>query len=389
MAAFEIPLASTPWPFKANWRERVESQYEFKTTIKVSQNGKEQRRALRSEPRIEQTVLTSGLEQHEFQVLQRFVFENMTRPVAMPDFPSVVIAEVTSETTLAVAGLTWARPGNAVMLMKDDTIQVRHVSAYEDDVVTLTTATGLTGKVRFYPALYGYLPATLKGRLLTASVLETSTTLEAAPGLQNPVYSGEPGVMFDGREVLLRKMNWEDRAVDLSGFTRIRDSGRGRINRYNPIPFNTRLYRQSFLFETRADREDFIAFFCRMKGRRGEFFAPTWAHDLTFKSVAGTTLRCDPTGMKSRNRVERAVMVELYDGRRAFAKVNAVAETGGDLVLTLAGAFPWPIASSAVRRLCWLPLCRFGSDTLSIDHNSSVVSTADVTIQTLEYLPAS
>lgn len=389
MAAFEVPLNALVWPFKANWRERVETDYEFKSTIAVSDDGKEQRRALRSEPRRAMDVMTSGLEIREFRYLQQFVFSNITKPIAFPDFSNVVIAEITSEVTLdAGETLRWAAPGNAVILSDGDRVELKHILAVNGAQVQISSATGMSGKVRFYPAVYGHFDSPLKGRLLTSGAMEVSIGVSGLPGLQNPVYTGGAPVMFDGREVLLRKMDWADRAVDMSGFTKILDNGYSRVSRYNPIRFNTRLYRQTFLLETREDRDDLIAFFCRMKGRRGEFFAPTWTDDLTLKSAVGTTLRCEPTGQTDfSNRVDRAVMVERYDGTRAFAKVTAVALAGGDLVLTLNQAFPWAIAPAEVRRLCWLPLCRFGSDLLSLSHVSSVTATADMTIQTLEYLP--
>lgn len=391
MAANEVSTASLLWPFRANWREAVNTSFAFQTTIFKSTSGKEQRRALRIEPRAEIDFLTSALDAAAQHQLDRFIGENQNREMVMPDYSRVRRAEVTSNTTIdLVGGARWAVPGGLVVIRSETTTELRRIAALlENDVLVTTTPFAAVGPVQVYPGLYGLLEASLAATMVTAAVKEVRVDFAALPGLQIPVYRGEVGEVFDGREVFLEKADWKARSHD---FTRERtqlDYEVGRVRTFTPVAFGTRTYAAKFVTSSRGDLERIVGFFFRKFGRLKEFFAPTWADDLTVVAEAGPslTVRANGSTTLDDNTVDRALMILRDDGSRSYHRVTGLALAGDNQALTVTPNIP--VATSGIVLVCWMPLCRFATDQLSISHRTAEVATFDFSIQTLQYRAAS
>lgn len=390
MAASEVPANAPIWPTRANWREKVELTLEYATTIFASQNGKEQRRARRSQPRVTQSAKVSAMDAAQSQKVMRFVLENFISKIAFPDYAREYAAAVTAPQLLSpTEPARWVGDGAPVILRQGDTVEMRFVTQKDGQGrLILSAPTALTGRVLVYPVLYGVLEDELAAALLTNAVAEFDLEVFGLPGFQAPPFSGSPSAVFDGREVFTFKADWTDRSATLSQIVKTLDTGKGRVSRFAPIKFATRIYRSNFLCGTRDEIDELAAFFVRCKGRQKEFFVSTDLRDLTPLAVAGPTLTCEPTGQTglARNRVDRAVAIRRKTGETSYHKVTNLTEAGSQMNLTLSPAAG--VAPDGIDAVSWLPLARFASDRLVIPFETTHAARIDLTIQTLEYLPA-
>lgn len=390
MAGYEIPLNAPVWPFRCNWRQPVDLEYEFLTTVFSSRSGKEQRRARRNEPRVLASSLVSGLSATEQQAVVRFCFEHQVDAVAFPDFARQDMAQVTNNQTLTADHTArWLTAGAAVILRSGDNVQIRHVSGVNNAVIGLATPTTYVGRVTIYPVFYGFFSDDLLARVLASGIVEFDLEIEPTPGLNAPAYRGAAGEMFDGREICPFVLDWRERKMNLRRETKVVDFEVGRISRFNPIKFGTRAYQGRVVCGERSEIDTVAAFFLRCSGRLKEFFLPTGVEDLTVKGVNGAVLTCVATGQTSlsKNRVDRAMTILRKDGTRTYHKVTDYALVGGEAQVTLDPA-PAGLAPNAVSVVSWMPLCRFNSDRLVIPHLTTEAARIEVNIQTLEYLPA-
>lgn len=391
MSAAEVTLGTVLWPFKANWREPVNTSYEYKTTIFASTSGKEQRRAIRIQPRFSLDFLSSAMDPNTQQQLDRFVFENQNAAMLVPDFARVRRAEVTSGNLVFDGSAPWAVSGAPILLVSDTGREVRRVTAIIAGAAVLSTPATLTGVIRVYPLSLGRLATTLQANQVTAGVKELRVNFDGLPGFQIPVYPGVAGESFDGREVFMFGADWKSRSHTFEADRTDVDYGKGRIASFTPIKFRTRVYKQSFLLKSREELEALSGFFFRRLGRLKEFFAPTDADDLTLIRVEGAKIVFQATGQVAlaTNTVDRAIAIFFEDGTHAFHSVTALEQVAGELLLTVDPAPSLAVAPATVVKVSWMPLCRFAGDQLNITHRTAEVSTVDLNIQTLEYRAAS
>lgn len=391
MSAYEIPLNAPVWPFRANWRETVTLSYEFLTTVFSSENGTEQRRSMRQEPRVNQQATISALEENERQRLMTFVFENQAERIIFPDYGRETAGTVGGAgLSLALdADVPWITVGSVVMIRQGEAVQARYVSGVAGRAVGLAEATSYAGPVRVYPAFYAYMTDEIAADVLSTTVSELELEIDALPGFASPTFRGAPVTQFDGREVLTTPMDWADRTARISRQFDEIDFGVGRVARFSPVRFGTRIYRGTYPRLSRSEIDTLAAFFLRHRGRLKEFFLQTGTADLTPVAVSGLTLTCALTGQAglSKNTVDRAIAITRRDGSVSYHRITALAPVSGNLQLTLADT-TGGLALGDILRVSWLPLCRFAVDRLTIPYLTTEGARIELSVQTLPYVAA-
>ena len=132
-------------------------------------------------------------------------------------------------------------------------------------------------------------------------------------------------------------------------------------------------------------------FFDRMKGQRGEFYMPTWKHDLvplTALTSAGTTVTVennleeaydDNTGWK-------ALAILKTDGSWIFRTVTDVLDAGDNATLTVSAAWGADVAVAEIEMISWMPVWRFATDILTMSWPRDSVANITMAFQIIENL---
>jgi hypothetical protein len=393
-------LSTNLWPFAPNWRDSYRTTYEFKTDIFTSRSGKEQRRAQRTTPRrgIQFTVTRA---QSELRSLDRFLFKMQDRDIVMPDKTRSVRTTAILATGAAVvtcdAVPDWLAVGASVALVAPDATAAKFtVAAVTDDHVTLSSASAANWPVgtRVYPTLTGTLESEIKDSRYSDEVAEIDIEFRENPGTGTPDTVGSPSEVHNGREILPFEPNWKSAlGGSFMHTTDVVDFGRGRIRTFRPIDFGTRLQQVQVQFGTPDERRDIVQFFLRMKGQRGEFYAPSNSNDLVLAepvTSGGTSLKFAGTEVYDAfhdDTVNRSIMFRCRNGYDYPRLVTAVTtNVDGDSLLELAIPLPLDLDDTTVARISWLPVHRLATDVLNVESVTDGVGQTQLSTRTLEAL---
>lgn len=390
----------TLWPFAPNIRQApyVLSR-EYRTEILVSRAGREQARALRQTPRKRVEYITS----QTGDCLRAFNNSMVTAQrtlLSIPDRVRYVTLSTglpSGNTSVVVDPLpAWVAEGESLILMGGGMQAFRTVASIIGTTVTFDESELVTypAGTRLHPSLQGYLAATIPAPMISPrGVIEVAVSFEVDPGLELPEDVGTAETTFDGREVFLRRPNkWVP--IDLGrvqeGIGRV-DYGFGRIQRFFPIEFSTVMWEASY---TGCDFENADAlrqFFDRMKGRRGEFYMPTWGFDLNPTAgvnSAGTLLTVAGEGLEAAyadSTTYQAIGLRKTDGTWILRTVTDISDLSGDgAAVNVSPAWDETISLSNIDRISWLPLWRFASDILTMTWPRDTVAEIRLPMQMLE-----
>lgn len=394
------------WPFLPNWASPVRQSWEYRTEILSSRTGREQRIAQREIPR-KRVEFISHVRGDGRRELNRLLDKYQNVEFTIPDLPRRVF---TTESMVAGASEVsidafpdWLVPGSLVVLVYGKRSQMRYVEDVDeidglivfDDVSVESWPAG----TRICFALAGYLDDAITTRRLTDEVVEISCRLSTTPGREVPFDPGLPSDVYQNREVFLARPDWSDPvALTYERETEVIDYGKGIARRFTPAPMGVRVARATYLNRDYETADKIFRLFVRMRGQRGEFYLPTWENDLILKTMApsGSSLMRiggkDIADAYANNRVFKDLMVVLKDGTKIFRTVVSIytAEESGsvDTFMQMHTGWPYNIHPDDVHLICWMPVARFASDTLSIDWLTDTKSQFQITTRTLENLPA-
>ncbi len=291
-----------------NWRQPVQVTVAFRTDIVTSRSGREQRRALRSTPR---------------------------RTVAY---------------TTTVGG-------------DDRRRLVNLLAAQQPDLLTLADPT------RPGVLLTGRLTASVTASHPVSRAAEADISFAVEPGSEQSNAGEAQLYVHAGREVFARRPNWAN-AVDAAFEWPVDqvDFAQGRIATFRPITQGWVTQQATFLGMTPETVAEIEQFFQRMKGRRGEFYMPTWTDDITLAAVAPVDSRAllaaGGTAIESR---EQAIAVRMHDGRWLFRSVTAKTHSGADTLISISQPWLFDLRPEDVAMICWMPLFRFASDEVTFE----------------------
>lgn len=394
------------WPFAVNWSEGFHVTYEFWTEIIESRSGREQRICSRAVPR----------KTFEFQSLVKFATRRrfdgfvaawQNKPVVIPDVTRYVVtteAVGAGELSIDMSEITsWIDADLFLVLEKPiytgdsrverELIQVESVAGSTVNLLAPVVGDFPLGS-KVYQGILGRFDDSLKSTDHTDLVAEVSVTFRAEPGQQPDEDNGVAGEVFNGREIFPFSPNWGDGvSTDYEFPVDELDYNRGLISYKDPIDFLSRTRRASFIVMSKEEAEAIRAFFCRMLGRQDEFYLPSGSDDIPLKEAAAAgavtfkTAGTDFSEDYGDDTVYRALAVEKTDGTTFYVQVLTVTDDGTDTIFTLATALPaGGISPETVRRISWMPVCRFGADSLTIEWITDSVATVMMAVKTLEDL---
>lgn len=451
-----------------NWAGGVRETYEFKTTLFTSRAGREQRTAERLLPR--RSVEFSGwVRGDRMRALQGLMHDRGASSIMIPDparygvrlsvgaaagATSIVLERVPlwldRAQTISIASEDDAEFVGALALIPvstgaftiafDDAFDVfyggggpSHPGAFNeafdeafdvfvgasqipDENVTLELAAPLTrswaaGSV-VRPVADGMLQQQFATTFPTNNVMRFNAALAVLPPSFLPTLINTPGPTFNGRPVLDVSPNWATApTVQFASPFETVDYGRGVTNDFLPVDFYTRLTQFNYSGRSREDVGRVLRLFWQMRGRQGEFWCPTWIEDMVpLGPLAADSigLLVGPDAQRYRTSlVNRAVMIQLHDGRRIYRNVVGmqalsaggqgayqgafdssydVARAGGATRLI----FDQPLGISAARSdialISWLNRSRFAVDSMTVDWRTDDVGQLVAQIMSLEVL---
>lgn len=398
-----IPGSATKlWPFPVDWSTSYRVTIAFKTDMNVSRSGKEQRRALRSTPR--KTVEFSCLATKEkFRSFRRLMASWQNKSMVMPEMTRWVTIDSPAGggPTIQVDALAdFLAEDSKVVLINGSAMEVRTVESAAGHTVTFTTggATWPAG-TRVYPGLEGRVGTSLTSSNLSDSVAKFPVDFDVEPCSEPLRTAGGALAVLAGQEVLTLQPNWISNVqVRYTHEVEQVDYGRGRVTTFSPVAFGTEVFQATYSGFSAAKMILLQQFFERMKGKRDEFYMSTGLDDLTPKvALANGGLYMRVAGQEvfdayATDTVHRAVDVVLNNGSHVYRKIESITAindgAGADTMIKMTQAWASLIPLDTIKRVSWLPLCRFASDQLTLEWVTNQVGQAQYSIQTLENLPA-
>lgn len=406
---YQMPIRGSRalvWQFQPNWPPAGSTyriSYDFLTEIIVSRAGREQRIAMRDNPRkslSHQSMLTG----EQFRVFKDSMWYWQHRAFVLPELTRSVLSAlemVASSLDMELESIPdWVVEDANVLLDYFGMRETRSVQSISGTVVTFKTGSSAIwpAGTRVYPALTGNLNSSLQAPRLTNAVATLSVAFDVSPLSEYWPAPDEPLVMLNQREVFLKKPNWSEALTSSIGHeVEVIDYSRGPTYRSSPVPYGVESRRGNYLGRDSDQAKELLDFFRRMRGRQGEFYMPTWEYDFEPKVTAApgaTALRVAGKRLADcygESTVHKAMFVMLISGEvllRTVVSVMAVSDSDGeDSVVTVDTAWGTAISKDTIVMCGWLPVWRFSSDTLTIEWLTNQVAQVQMTMQTLEDLP--
>jgi len=390
------------WPLEPNWSQSYKLTYAFTTEILQSRSGKEQRIALRTSPRkaVSYRSMATG---PAFDSAKALLWHWQDKVFVLPELPRFVtsVSEMAAGSdTIQVDSLpSWLLPGATVMLRYGTASELRVVDTAVAGAVTFRATSAVTWPegTKLYAAISGYLGNSVGASRVTNALAQVVTNLAVMPLSEQWVEPPAAAQTFNGRELFLKRPNWASE-VNVTAQHEVDeiDYDRGGIFRYTAIPFGTESRRALYLNRDAIEAQQLLDFFCRMHGRQGEFYMPTWEYDFKPKvpsistaaslRVAGPEL-ADSYGDST---VHKALFVMLLDGSLLYRKVLSVSRVtdaeGTDSLVTISGTWGATVSQDTIVMCGWMPAWRLASDELVVEWLTNSVAQVQMTMQTVEDL---
>lgn len=390
-------------PIAPNWTSTVSAVYEFKTNVFSADDGTEQRWSMRSSPRRSlrfDSLLLAPRWQEMDGILRRptagwHTVADVTRPDAPALTGSPYPAEAGTLTVSVDAVPAWLAAGAVVAVLHGYAIEPLVVASVSGTNVVFSTplSRSFASGCRIVPVVPVELGGEPQLTAMTDSAATVSWALNVQPGSEQPDYGVAPAT-YDGRELWTQKPNW---AVTpqfnyLQPIEKV-DMGYGVVGRYAPVVIGGRVSQATYLQRSRADVAEIVAFFGRCRGRRGEFYAPTWLNDMmpTEDIVAGSTTIRVTAPKLSQLHPDRNVYRDVYiETRSAGVLIRRVVEMTGGLTgsrITFTQSLP-SLALGDVLAMHWLPLCRHASDALTVEWITDGIANVVLSPQAIQWRAA-
>lgn len=390
-------------PLKPNWSssQGYRVQYEFKTEIIESRSGREQRIALRSQPR-QSLNYQSMVRADQFRAIKGLLWQWHPYAFVQPDFAAYIDLDVPMEAGdtafVPAVAVSWMVAGQSLLFVNGTDQEIRRIGSVDVDGVNLRPDSNRAwpADTRVYLALAGNLPNEVTLNHPTNDIAELGVSFEVTPGSLQRLPPPAAPLTFNGRELFLLKPNW-GRPVSRPRIhpVEIIDFDRGLTSRFVPIKFGTMAHRANYLGRNQAGATQLIDFFRRMRGRQGEFYMPTWEKDFVLKepsSSGSQTLMVEGFDFYSQyvgSTVMKVVYVMLLDGTVLTRVVSGMTlvNDGADTLISVTGAWGTTISEATTVLTGWLPVWRLSSDNLTVDWRTDSVAEIQLTMETIEDLP--
>lgn len=392
------------WPFLPNWREPYRITREFKTDVFTGRSGREQRSAVRDTSRksIEFLITTQGADLRRYRQIMALW---QHRPFIVPDASrsTHTTSEMDAgEFTVNVETMPlWMQEDSAVVLAAGEQTSLRVIESIDSNgLLTFkdTDTFNWPEDTRIYAGVVAKLQEDPRGRRFNNGVQETNLRFLQLPGTEVEVFN-DAILTFNGKELFLGQPNWGGTVgADDMHTTDTLDYGHGRILTTSPVAYSQQMWTGDFLGKSAEEIESLLHMFERMKGRRGEFYMPTWENDVPLKGdILSSTLgfRTEGTAIFdafAADDTHKAMMIQLVDGTRIFKVIDEIItidDTDGlDTLINFTEVWDQGYDNDEVEFACWLQCWRFATDALTAEFVTDEAANMRMNFQSLEDLPA-
>lgn len=387
-------------PLVHNWREAYTTTHEYKTDIIESENGNEQRRAVRNEPRRAIRLMDSITGENRLKFLS-YLRKHQSKATIIPDILyKMKMFEPPEPDSFAgsIVGAypLWMKVGGDVILSEGYNMETRKITALPGNGVIIFAETSehvWGGRTFIQPALFGRINDDLPIDQITNTVQEQIVTFEVTPG-GAPETNFTNGEYVDWREIFMLKPDWAS-GVEV-GYQAPRedvDYGFGVVAYFDRIPYPRRQMRGDYIASTHAKAQAVIDLFNRCQGRLKELLIPTWEDDIRFQFIFPGLAQIVVSGTDFADEfqdstVYRRIMLRMKDGtyiHRAILDIVALPETNAS-VITLNEELDGDLTYNhdTVRGISWVLAARFATDKLEIEWLTSTACQYRLTFLTLE-----
>jgi len=409
VTGFRTPtLTDQVWEYRPNWSSSYTIQYEFRTEVISSANGREQRIQYRQTPRmsLEFEIALKRAERREYQRLMtgnqrgRFFVPEMTRYVTT----SAVIPANGLEAYIDGDIPWWLAETNAYVILYDGTNwSLRRIDLQSEDsnsapLVLFKSDDEIEWPVgtKIFPALSAFIGDETGGNMLTNTVQTITPNFFVRPGTQAIEPTSSPLYTFDNRELWLEKPNWADPPETLDFHPTIFiNFDVGRVDRIADQDFQQRRLVLNYTGRDFEQSEMLRKFFFRCAGQCREFYMPTWEYDIDAAQdmLSGDDIivvdGVDFAGTYAEDPVRygAGIAIVLLDGTIVykqiadiFAELDSTGE--GQSTIQLTETIGQDIDLADIDKICWVTLWRFATDQATFEFLTDEVCQVSFTVQT-------
>lgn len=387
-------------PLRHNWSSPFRETIEYQTDIIRSDNGREQRSAVRMVPRrtFEYTLLYKGDQKFKMDM---FLDKSPTKLVIVPDeTQSFKLAYdlPPSADSVRIAGAQPWFTGQAMILLNDNgRCETRTIDSWSASRLFFSEPglAGFPAGTRVSIARIGRFGSTPSSTRLTNVAGTMGLAVALDPSLDRYMPDDEEQFYIGTREYLQAKTNWgQSPTVQHQwDYTNI-DYGNGSIKTYAPIKFPSRTLKANYWRRGWQNSRNLIDFFCRMKGRNREFLFPSYEKAIPYRAAAAETSAILIDGLEfaytyKDSTVYRRILIRKKDGteiHRQVDYVEALPDTDTSVIWLTEPLPDTDLAPNDTYGIWWVTVARFATDRLDIDWITDEVAQFAFNVQNLENL---
>lgn len=392
MADSDLPV----FPFRVNWENGVIERLMFKSPILRAEEGAEQRRSVRPTPRraIEADFLLYGPERAFFDL---YMHGLSAQTVLVPfywDLGITTAAAAMGSTDRLEFDTRWTEfeVGKLALIQGRTALEyeVVEIDAIDDDGLDLVAPV-----TRNWPAGSRVMP--LRRGLIdemgtlshpTAAVAEITVRLSVAEA--NPwTPATDESPLFQTYRVFLESPNWvseleAEMAHDVVRF----DPEIGIPYQTDPVGRANVGQGHSWFLKGREGLASFRDLVYRHKGRRGQFWLPTFKADLELTSdiaSSDTEIEVANVGMSYVGGGDpisgrEYILIETWDGEAIPLQITDITPGPGSQIETigLGGAVGQDLSVEQVRRISFMDMGRFDQDEFELQHHTDTRNLTEV-----------
>lgn len=392
------------FPLPHSWQTGFIVSFEYLTDILTSANGKEQRRAVRNEPRLyaEGGVVFDAMAQVYYDAFQAGWQPRPTIAVMEHQAVKMIAGMGPNNMTAQIAGFEsddfYFPPGSTVVLSDGYRRETRTVSSCGASSITFsdTSPTGWPFGTRIMPAFTSRQGNTQTTQRYTSRAGDGRFKIEADPDADVfiPQVQEESDLVFLGeRELFTKRLNWSAGiGLDAQWDRQPLDYGYGVIQQFIANDFPTRVMKMNYAAANLQGAYEIVGFFMRHFGRNREFLLPTWEDDIPYTALAGGGKAILIQGEAfayayKDSTVFRRIMVRYTDGTQSHHVVDYIEplpDTNSS-VLWVTDTLPAAqLTPENVQGISWVLNCRFAVDRLDVTFLTNGVSTFPLSFVSLE-----
>ena len=386
---------------KPDWSNGVRESLEFLTTIFTSDSGKEQRSAERTYARrslsFEVLLHADALRDLRADLHERSDFLSYI-PEPVHRVSTVAVYAPLGSTSIRFADVVSSdHLGKRVCIMGGKRNFFATVAGIAGSTVTFSAPIEREAVVGddLRLCVEGRMPTSVSVNYVTDDIAYFNAGFNQNPGTPNIDYGTSAFPTFKGREVFNEKPNWTNPpSVEIVSEYDVTDFKRGVIRTYSPIDFISRVTQFTFLGRSTAKMNRLVDFFQRQLGRCGEFWCPSWTSDLRLvQPISNGTNYIVVAGRKvadyyGGSTVEKAVAIQRSNSAWLYRYITGISTDGTNSTITFDSSFTFDVDLEAIAGLYWLNVCRFATDTMTVQWITDEVAQTVFQITTLEALPA-